>query len=94
MSANLSRAEIIVGGVVQGVGFRFFVLRNALALGLKGYVKNLPSGEVFTLVEGEQGLIHELYEQLIIGSSFSRVTKHAINWYSFQNEFTSFEIRH
>lgn len=94
MASNLTRAEIIVGGVVQGVGFRYFVLRCATVLGLKGYVKNLPSGEVLTLVEGEKGLIIELYEQLKVGSSFSRVTKHAINWYSFQNEFTSFEIRH
>ncbi len=53
--SKLARATIIVNGVVQGVGFRYFVLRNANALGLKGYTKNLFTGEVLTEVEGEEG---------------------------------------
>ena len=35
------RAEIIVNGLVQGVGYRYFVQREANKLGLKGFVKNL-----------------------------------------------------
>ncbi len=35
---NYIRAKIMVSGVVQGVGFRFFTLRSAQALGLTGYV--------------------------------------------------------
>ena len=47
-----SRAEIIVNGLVQGVGFRYFVYREARDLELKGFVKNLYTGEVFTAAEG------------------------------------------
>ena len=35
------RAEIVVNGLVQGVGYRYFVVREAKKLGLKGYTKNL-----------------------------------------------------
>jgi acylphosphatase len=38
---NLKHAKIIVNGLVQGVGFRYFVIRHAQKLGLKGYTKNL-----------------------------------------------------
>ena len=89
-----SRAEIIVGGLVQGIGFRYFVYRNAIPLGLKGYVKNLYSGEVFTVVEGPKGMINELFKLLKVGPSHSHVTKFNITWTDFNNEFTSFEIRH
>jgi acylphosphatase len=88
------RAEIIVNGLVQGVGFRYFVLRNGLSLGLKGYVKNLYSGEVIAVVEGEKFRINELFELMKQGPSHSYVKKVNIAWTSFNNEFTTFEIHH
>ncbi|MCK5012377.1 MAG: acylphosphatase [Candidatus Omnitrophica bacterium] len=54
------RAHIIFSGTVQGVGFRFTVQRYAVGLGLKGWVKNLPSGSVEALIEGEKRRIEEL----------------------------------
>ena len=53
-------ADIIVKGIVQGVGFRWFVEREAKMFGLMGYVKNLHSGEVEIVVEGEDDFIKEL----------------------------------
>ena len=94
MSDNLHRAEIIVGGLVQGVGFRYFVYRHAERLGLKGYTKNLYTGEVFTVVEGEKYLIEELFNELRIGPSNAYVKKSNIAWTSYNSEFSSFEIRH
>jgi len=41
-----------VSGRVQGVGFRYFVLRQARSLGLRGYVRNLPDGRVEFLLQG------------------------------------------
>ncbi len=89
----MQRAEILVNGLVQGVGYRYFVLREARALGLKGYTKNLFSGEVLTVIEGEKYLIEELYNKLKIGPSFADVKNASINWSEFKNEFKSFEIR-
>jgi acylphosphatase len=91
---NLKRAEIIINGLVQGVGFRWYVLRIADQLGLKGYVKNLYTGEVLTVVEGEKSLIEELFYKMKIGPSHSAVKNAKINWEEFKNEFKTFEIRH
>jgi len=61
------RAEIIVNGLVQGVGYRYFVLREAKRLELKGFTQNLYTGEVMTVAEGEKGIIEELINKLKVG---------------------------
>ncbi len=93
MSNNLIRAEILASGVVQGVGFRFFVVRKAHALGLKGFVENLYSGDVLTVVEGEKELIEELFKEIRIGPPHASVTKCLIEWRAYQNEFKNFEVK-
>ena len=47
------RARLIVSGTVQGVNFRWFVQEAAKGLGLKGWVKNLPDGDVEIECESE-----------------------------------------
>lgn len=93
MSSNLVRAEIIAGGIVQGVGFRYFVVRKAKNLSLNGYVENLYSGEVLTVVEGEKDNIEELFKEIRLGPSHASVTKCLIGWHEFKNEFTNFEVK-
>ncbi len=58
------RAEILVNGLVQGVGYRYFVLREAKRLDLNGFSENLFSGEVLTVVEGEKAVIEDLVNKL------------------------------
>ena len=91
---NLSRAEILASGFVQGVGFRYFVVRQAEKLKLNGYTENLYSGEVLTVVEGEKHLIEELFKQIKIGPSRAQVRNTFIKWCDCKNEFTKFEIRY
>ena len=86
--------KIIVSGLVQGVGFRYFVLRNAMDLGLKGYTKNQYDGTVLTEVEGEKYLIEELFNKLKVGSMHSDVRDIKIVWKSYAGEFATFEIKH
>ncbi len=89
---DLKRAEIIADGLVQGVGFRYFVYKNATRLGLKGYVKNLYTGEVYTIVEGPAYLIEELYKNIKIGPVHADVKNCTIKWSEAKNEFSRFEI--
>lgn len=91
---DLRRAKIIASGLVQGVGYRYFVLRHADNLNLKGYTQNLYTGEVLTEVEGEFGLINELLRQLKIGPMKSHVTNCSVEWSEFKNEFKRFEVRY
>ncbi|MGD1006567.1 MAG: acylphosphatase [Ignavibacteriaceae bacterium] len=93
MSDNLKRAEIIAGGRVQGVGFRYFVLRKAQGLRLLGYVENLYSGEVLTVVEGDKAMIEELFKEIKIGHSYAHVSKCTIVWHDYKSEFKNFEVR-
>ena len=90
---NLKRAKIIVNGLVQGVGFRYFVIRHAQRLGLRGYTENLYTGEVLTEVEGDTGLIQELIKEIRVGPSYAHVKNCAVEWGEYKNEFDSFEVR-
>lgn len=92
MAQEIVRAEIVVSGLVQGVGFRYFVYSNASKLGLKGITKNLYSGEVFTIAEGEKALVEELVEKIKIGPMHASVRSHSIRWKPSTNEFSTFEI--
>ncbi len=87
------RAEIIAEGLVQGVGFRYFITRNAESLGLKGYVKNLFSGEVQTVIEGEKSKIEDLHNKIKSGPSHSQVSNTKIVWRENKDEFNQFEVR-
>ncbi len=94
MSDSEKRAEILANGLVQGVGFRYFVIKNAESLELNGYVKNLFSGEVLTVVEGSRAKIEELFKRIRVGPSHAAVRNCRIEWGESKNEFTNFEIRY
>ena len=87
------RAEIVVNGLVQGVGFRYFVMREAQKLGLNGYVKNLYTGEVLTVVEGEKAVVEEMVKKLRVGPMHAAVKSCKVDWQEPGNEFTEFEVK-
>ena len=88
-----ARAEIVVKGLVQGVGFRYFVVREAEKLGVKGFTKNLYSGEVLTVAEGEKGVVEELLNKVKVGPIHAAVNSFKVDWLEPKNEFETFEIR-
>jgi acylphosphatase len=63
----------LVKGRVQGVGFRWFVHREAAALELSGWVRNTEDGHVEVLAEGDAQTLAELGRALRKGSRGSRV---------------------
>jgi acylphosphatase len=52
--------RFLIGGRVQGVGFRMFTEAKASAEGVHGYVQNLPDGRVEALVEGDQEAVDRI----------------------------------
>ena len=62
-----------IGGLVQGVGFRFFTQRSAARHQVTGYVKNLDDGRVEVYAEGSEREIKSFYEDLLTGPNFARV---------------------
>jgi acylphosphatase len=65
--------HFLVKGRVQGVGFRWFVQREAAELGLNGWVKNTDQGDVELVAAGDEALLAELKVALRKGSRGSRV---------------------
>ena len=65
--------KFVVSGRVQGVGFRYFVVREAEALGLAGWVRNLPDGRVEVVVSGEDVPVGVLEGRLWQGPPHARV---------------------
>lgn len=63
----------LVRGRVQGVGFRWFVQREAAELGLRGWVRNTDAGHVEVVAAGEPEQLAELKIALHKGSRGSRV---------------------
>ena len=62
-----------VFGMVQGVGFRWFVARHARALGLTGYARNLPDGSVEVVVSGPEVALPKLERLLRAGPANAQV---------------------
>ena len=61
------RARALVHGRVQGVGFRYATLSRARMLGVVGWVRNLPSGEVEVEAQGSPGGVEKLIDWLRVG---------------------------
>jgi len=70
---KLKMAHINVEGMVQGVGFRFFVERNALKLGLVGWVRNLYDGGVEIHSEGKETDVDRFVEIVRVGPSSAKL---------------------
>jgi acylphosphatase len=65
--------RFLVSGMVQGVGFRWFVARHARSLGLTGYARNLPDGRVEVVVSGPEASLPALEQLLRAGPAYAQV---------------------
>lgn len=93
MDKILNRSvKITVSGIVQGVGFRYFIARAAAELGLSGYVKNLWNGDVEIYAEGRKEFLEEIVKKAGEGPSHSRVSDCKVEWLDFTNKYDNFEI--
>ncbi|MBR9763600.1 MAG: acylphosphatase [Rhodobacteraceae bacterium] len=64
-----------ITGRVQGVGYRAWAREEALALGLTGWVRNLPDGGVEALLHGPGPAVEALLERMAQGPTFARVSE-------------------
>ena len=65
----------IVSGRVQGVGFRYFVMRHAQAENVCGYVRNLNDGRVEFFLQGASGPVSRVLGQIRLGPDYARVSE-------------------
>ena len=90
----MAAVSATVHGMVQGVGFRFYVRRIARELDLTGYVRNTADGRAVEVqAEGERDNLDQAVTLLQIGPRMSRVDKIEVEWLEYKNTFSSFDIR-
>lgn len=70
----MAATRYVVRGRVQGVGFRWFVWRQAERLGVRGWAENLGDGSVEVVVDGPAEQVARLEETLRRGPSGAQVT--------------------
>ena len=87
------RLSARIRGRVQGVGFRWWVRRQADELGLTGWVMNGDDERTVELVaEGPSEALDELERRLRIGPSAARVERAEVGRSAASGEFSGFEI--
>ena len=87
------RLEAVVRGRVQGVGFRYFVLREANRLGLAGWVANQADGSVRLVAEGDRVDLDRLAERVSVGPAGATIADVEVRWASAQGGWSGFAVR-
>ena len=83
----------MITGRVQGVSFRYYTCKKAIALGLTGSVRNLPDGRVEALIQGDRAVVEAMSYWFWKGSPESQVEGVETEAQELQ-AFHSFEIKY
>jgi acylphosphatase len=87
------RLDATVRGIVQGVGFRVFVIDAARELGVSGWVANERDGAVHCVAESDRATLERLLAELRRGPAAAVVDQVSEAWTPATGEFTGFGIR-
>lgn len=90
----LKQLHLIVSGRVQGVGFRYFAQRNALAQQITGWVRNRTDGTVEIVAEGDDKQIDSYLSSIKLGCPFSSVDSVIVKEEKATNNYHSFSIKY
>ncbi|HLD89334.1 MAG TPA: acylphosphatase [Candidatus Nanoarchaeia archaeon] len=88
------RAQIIIEGKVQGVGFRDFARRKATELKIKGFVRNVDLDKIEVVAEGDEKNLKTFVAQCKKGPLLAFVKKFEINSSTEEKEFVDFFIKY
>lgn len=83
----------VIKGTVQGVGYRYFAVTRAGSLGLKGWVRNVPNGDVEVVAEGEETALARFEEMLKRGPMGAYVREVIAVHLPATGEFSDFQVR-
>lgn len=88
----LQRLEVVVSGRVQGVWFRAATREQAARLGLRGWVRNLPDGQVQAVFEGSEPALASMLAWCRVGPPGARVDAVAVTRAPATGELPAFTI--
>jgi acylphosphatase len=87
-------AHVVVSGRVQGVWFRGYTQRAALAAGVQGWVRNLPDRRVEAVLQGERDAVEGTINILRTGPPGASVIDCVVTWRPAGERFHGFDIRY
>jgi acylphosphatase len=94
MSQNdIQELHAYVRGRVQGVGFRYYVVEKAQALGLRGYARNEHNGGLEVLAQGPRPSLERLESLLWKGPSAAQVSDVQTTWRQPTQHLSGFHVR-
>jgi acylphosphatase len=82
----------VIRGDVQGVGFRYFLAREARAIGLRGWVRNRDDGAVEFVAEGTRLDLERLLEAARRGPGQARVAGVNAEWSAARGGLEPFDL--
>lgn len=92
MSQDKLRARAIIEGRVQGVFYRASTRDQARRLGVNGWVRNLPNGDVEALFEGEKGAVTQMLAWCYQGPPYAAVHKVNVSYEPFLGDQEGFRV--
>ena len=88
------RCYFRICGNVQGIGYRYFVIKTAQKISLTGWVQNCPNGDVEAEAQGDETNLKHFETELESGHSWARVTQVTKEIISNKKGEKNFEIRY
>ena len=89
---ELARARLRITGRVQGVGFRFYARREAVVLGLHGWVRNHADGSVELVAQGARAHVDAMIRWCEDGPPRSRVDAVEVAWEPAVADLDGFDV--
>lgn len=86
------RIHLIIEGRVQGVWFRDSTRREAISLGVSGWVRNMRDGSVEAIIEGPEDHVKKLVSWCHHGPPGAAVSSVKETLEEWQGEYSSFDI--
>ena len=86
------RSGVRISGRVQGVAYRYATYRQAQSLGVSGWVRNLPNGDVEGCFEGEESAVTALVDWCRCGPPAAQVDRVNVTRQEYTGEFRGFMI--
>lgn len=86
----MKKVTLHISGNVQRVGYRAKVISRANALGIKGFIQNLPDGRVKIIAQGEQSELDKLIQAINISNSLINVTNIEQEYSSYSDDYEGF----
>lgn len=83
--------RLVIRGIVQGVGYRWAMVRQARLLGVQGWVRNRLDGSVEATVAGRAEAVERIVAWALEGPPGAQVS--AVETFAGQGEYTGFEQR-